>query len=787
MRLLCASAIILACIALPGLAGAQAPQSEQTTQVVKNPKTSQEWELTADRVSTNHAAGIVQAWGHAVLRSGNDYLSGDFIEYFRDSGWIYLKGNVHSYWHDYDIYADEAQFDLVNKTGKLTNGILFIEQGSLVVKGKEFDKTGEDTYTFTEATLTGCEGSNPAWSIKTDTGDLTVGDYANVYSSQFLVKGTPILYAPYMRVPLRADRQTGFLPPTYGSSSRLGGFYSQPFFWAIDAERDLTAYADYFGKRGPMVGLEYRSADDAQTHGLWRMDYIDDKVVVDNQSEQEEEFENSGLIRTNHQRYWLRSKYDGWTFDPDYQVKLDLDYASDQTFLRTYNHLHTRYSQSYNDFLNDFGRGIDTIDSLTRTSTGLATRTWGGEYAMNLRAAYTENFNYMNGNQPGDKNPTVQVLPELSAYAYKQQLLNSPFEIQADSSLTYFTRNYGTSGGRFDVLPQLSLPLASPYGSIIPRMGWRETMYSATQDNSSSDVDEGTQDRQLFSYGAAAFSEVSGTYDLGTPPALLAPDASLAGTSTWVGLRHAIQPRVDYSWTQNVEQRSLPEYDQYDRIGAQNQVTYSLTNLLNRKRGTVNVAKDEDGKPDPFVAYSYRDFLRLLIEQSYDFREADRNTDLNEYPRRPFGDVLAQTDFYPLDWLSLTNKTYTSPYGEGITRFENTVGFYDPQYGQLSVGFTQYSKIDEYKRQNRSAINMLTLRGQLNLPQDLTLETVYQYDIRNDIPITTDIGLTWHAQCYDVTAFYSATQYDRSIALWVSILGFKSPGISLSQNTNNSN
>lgn len=734
------------------------------------------WNLSADRVSTNHAAGISQAWGNAMLRNGNSSLAADFIEYHRDIGWIYLKGNVHTRLNNVDIYAEEAEFDLESQTGKIHNGTIFMEENAVVLKGKELAKTGPTTFTFGEAELTGCEGPNPVWSIRTSGGEVDQTSYADINDPTFKIKGAPVAWLPMARLPMRAKRQTGFLPPTWGSSSRLGGFYSQPFYWAIDAEQDATFYADYFGKRGVMGGVEYRQVTDSHTKGLWRLDYINDKVTAPTAADQEKQFTSTGLARDNANRYWLRSKYDGWILDPKYEVKLDLDYASDYTYLRTFELGHTKFSNSNSDFVDQFGRSLDTIDSYTRKSTGLISRSWDAEYAMNLKAEYTEDLRYRGGNLSESKDPTVQRLPELSGYVYKQALGNTPFEIQADSSLTYFARNFGTQGGRLDMQPQLSLPLSSAYGSIIPTVGWRETLYNVTdfQNNPAGRSDESQQERHLANFKTTAFSEVFGVYSLDIDPMFQNPEAVFAGNGTLVGLKHAIQPRVDYTRQQYRDQAKLPDFDSLDRIGPVNEVRYSLTNLLNGKRGTITNTESEEGT-DTYLAYSYRDLVRHRLEQYYDYNESDRTNDTSEYPVRPFSDVLSQTEFYPLSWLNLTNKIFVSPYGEGITQIENSVGVSDVDYGTLSVGFTQYSKIDEYKRQHRQAINMLTLQGRLHLPYDLSMQGIYQRDIKDGSTVNAGAGLTWHAQCYDVSLYATKTQYDRSLALWVSILGFDTP------------
>ena len=49
------------------------------------------------------------------------------------------------------------------------------------------------------------------------------------------VKGLPLLpWFPILGAAVRKERQTGFLFPTFGSSSRLGTYAEIPLFWAIN-------------------------------------------------------------------------------------------------------------------------------------------------------------------------------------------------------------------------------------------------------------------------------------------------------------------------------------------------------------------------------------------------------------------------------------------------------------------------------------------------------------------------------------------------------------------------
>ena len=54
------------------------------------------------------------------------------------------------------------------------------------------------------------------------------------------------------------DRSTGFLMPTYGTSTFRGKAISNAFFWAINRSQDATFLHDWYSQTGQGVGAEYR-------------------------------------------------------------------------------------------------------------------------------------------------------------------------------------------------------------------------------------------------------------------------------------------------------------------------------------------------------------------------------------------------------------------------------------------------------------------------------------------------------------------------------------------------
>jgi hypothetical protein len=74
-----------------------------------------------------------------------------------------------------------------------------------------------------------------------------------------MIKGLPILYFPFMKLPLKAKRQSGFLMPSFQSSEQKNGFvYTQPVFLDFSPSADATVTTDLFETRGTRLGFETR-------------------------------------------------------------------------------------------------------------------------------------------------------------------------------------------------------------------------------------------------------------------------------------------------------------------------------------------------------------------------------------------------------------------------------------------------------------------------------------------------------------------------------------------------
>jgi len=720
------------------------------------PATPQSWRLLADRTAASHDNKYIEAFGNVVLDRGTDYIRADYARYYQATKWVFLKGGVEARFQGDFLKAEEAEFDLETNTGWLKNGQVFMEDPHMYFEGAILKKTGPETYEFREATVTVCDGDRPAWSIKSSRGDITMDGYAHLWGPRFQILDQPLLLAPYAVIPVKTKRQSGFLLPEIGSSDRLGITYDQPYYQVIDEEQDVTLYSHLMTAKGLMLGAEYRLVPDIHTKGIFKLDYL-----YDQETESQSLYsDNKEMSRSNHSRWWARGKFDGYLFEPDWNLKLDLDLVSDQDYLREFSRGFSGFKKSRQDFLQYFGRDIEDSDSELRVNRLLLSRNWANvgfqgllEYTQNLE--YGSNNNLSNHDR--DDDPTLQRLPELDLHLYQTQLLNTPLTIEGSSQLASFWREYGTTGTRLDLHPVIGLPLHFEFGSVIPKGGIRSTTWFVEKyegEDPEVDADTSTPSRFLPDFSTSAYTEFSRIFTLTEESDVPADDDSF----TILKLKHAVQPRLEYTYIPFSDQDKYPYFDEIDRIEAKNELKYSLTNIFTCKTGKVQPSPDEQGKTG--LKIDFFDLARLRFEQLYDIREETRNNDTDRYPNRPFSDILADLTTRVTPWLFLTNKTWYSPYEGHVTEHEHalSVHYGEDIFASFSMDFLE--EIDEYLRQEQERERIASFGGGFGINKEWSTAFLYRVDWESGTDLEKRLTLRYDHQCFSAETSWSQTDDD---------------------------
>jgi lipopolysaccharide export system protein LptA len=210
--------------------------------------------------------------GDVVLSQGTTRFYADVVDYYPQTNRVVATGNVLIQQVDHQIAADRADFNAVTSLGTFYNARGFASLGvkadisqfgtlhpDVQFYGETIEKTGPQTYLIKNGGFTTCAQANPRWEMTSGSIKLRVDHYALLRNMLLRAKGVPVLFLPALYYPIgSSNRQTGFLMPSYGSSTLKGQIISNGFFWAINRSRDLTILHDFYSKQGEAVSGEYR-------------------------------------------------------------------------------------------------------------------------------------------------------------------------------------------------------------------------------------------------------------------------------------------------------------------------------------------------------------------------------------------------------------------------------------------------------------------------------------------------------------------------------------------------
>ena len=228
--------------------------------------------------------------------------------------------------------------------------------------GETLEKTGEDTYIITNGGFTSCVQANPRWEMTSGSLKLRVDHYALLRNMFLKVKGVPAIYLPIMYYPLsKENRNTGFLMPSYGSSSYKGQTISNAFFWAIDRSQDATFLHDWFSKTGQAVAGEYRYVSLGGAGNL-RTDFLNEHPITFIGTDGEE-VEQAG--RRSFRTYGNLSQSLGGSW----YAQARADYSSDLTVDRLYDTdiaRATRRTRNYGGSMSGTTKGIRVTGTYDR-------------------------------------------------------------------------------------------------------------------------------------------------------------------------------------------------------------------------------------------------------------------------------------------------------------------------------------------------------------------------------------------------------------------------------------
>jgi LPS-assembly protein len=596
-------------------------------------------EVTADKLSAAEGGTKVEASGNVEIRRDQMTLKADELRVDRDTQDVEAKGKVSMDAPEWKVRsADSVQFNLGRETGEGRNADIFIEQGHVSITGGRFQKFEGQAFRVDDLFFTTClcESGVPHWKFSAEQMDLSADGVGTIRNGYFYVLDVPVFYLPYGFFPLRTERQTGFLFPTFGSSTKEGFRFQQPFFWAISKSTDATVSFDIQTRARVGVIGELRTLFDRNSDFQFTASYFNEAL----RKNEEDDIEDRTIADQ-------RIPEDRWNVVSTHRYRAANDWLTYSDIAAYGDDLFTRELAERFDIPGEREYDI-RVSRFSESRFGLF-RNWRDMFVQG------EGKFYQDFVQPDQT--TLHRTPQIAFWG-RRFLGAIPMEFRWRGEAVNYTRRVGGDGLRVDLRPELVLPfrMASEFfGSL--SVAPRETAYHLYTPVKAS---ERNLSRELV--------ELRG--QLGT---------TLNRVFAWSGLglsavKHVIEPELNYLFVPHANQSSIPVMDGTDRINRRNIFTLAITNRFWGK--FANPLASEEGKEaellNPVGFGGVRDLAHWRVAMGYDLDQ-----------ERKGGDSLTDLDMglrlNPTSYASVSFDGGVDPGAWQVTQARAKVALNDPR------------------------------------------------------------------------------------------------------------
>jgi LPS-assembly protein len=682
---------------------------------------------------------LMIAVGDVEITRGQSRLLADRVEINRDTGQAVAQGKVVFYDGPDRLVGERIDYNLKTGTGVVYNGSGF-SAPYYHISGERLDRTGDSTYDIQRGVFTTCEGDDPPWSFHFGSGTADLDDIVYGRDASFWVKRVPLLpWVPFFAAALRRERQSGFLYPEFGQSSRRGYFAKVPYYWAINDSQDLTVSLDTFSARGVGLDADYRYILSRDQRGELSAFGIT------------EAFRATRAAGIPENRGWTSLRHD-WRITPSLTFKVDSTVTSDDLIFR-----------DYADRLTDRSR----LAAVTSVSL---TKTWTNWSLLGQVRWYQD----LTQKRPLE----LQRVPDIQLTGVRQAVPGAPWLLyETNASFVNFIREVdGPEGMRADVHPRffVPIPIAGGAVTVTPFVGGRLTYYDQRVTGFHAGLDgilsqDAVYDprlRRQVEAGVEAQTKVTRVY-------------TTDGTGGIAALQHSIEPRATLIEIRGLDQKAMPTYDPgystatgidpgyerahgIDRLGKANEVTYSLANVLR--------AKTVAGPGQEPVRW---DLARFTLSQTYNFKPVSE----------PVGDLYGDLALQPNQRIRVAGYARYNMYGLGLREAAGTVGVVYPRFS--------FAAGPRFNEQGNTVVfgpqiappgpqRTLTAEGTARVLPNFEVRAGAAWELVNGTAsVEVRGGFEWRFDCWSISAIYINRHHsDSEFRFQVNLLGLGQVGTS---------
>jgi LPS-assembly protein len=505
------------------------------------------------------ADGRVILTGNAQVRRLDSVIKGDRIDYQQSTGEADVHGNGLVIRDGNLVRGPHLRYNVDTQKGLIEQPQFWLGGSAGAGRADEAEILSREHMRLKNVRYSGWTGPDPAWYIDSSRVDLYLDENEGAARNGVLYfKGAPILYSPYLTFPLGKDRKSGFLTPTYGTSSNGGIELTTPYYLNLAPNYDATLYPRYLSKRGLLLGTEFRHLGESSHSELLGTYIMRDRQTGD--------------------KRWMYSVQHTQTLGAGFSAYLDARRVSDDNYFRDFS---------------SFG----LTDAAITYMPSLAQLSWSGNRYLSASLQFYR-YQTLQDSTGSFLAPPYDILPQLTFTAQRYGWhdldvvsTNTASRFVApvyrgDAFPEYAGRRIAPNGTRLTSYTSIARPFVLPGAYLTPKVGLHMTQYETEWF-----ADSNPYMHQQFAGRPASQTRVLpiASVDSGLT---FERNASLFGNAAI----QTLEPRLYYLYVPYRDQSDLPIFDTglatfnfqqafdenifsggWDRISNANQLTVGLT------------------------------------------------------------------------------------------------------------------------------------------------------------------------------------------------------------------
>ncbi|MFD1008814.1 LPS assembly protein LptD [Oceanisphaera ostreae] len=442
--------------------------------------------VTAETLDATRDGKILYR-GDVLVEQGQRKFNADYVELEQISRDVLAQGNIH--YTDGTISVDSEQ----RLTGNLTTKDTQLEDAQYQFHGdpgrgqakQVLLSENTNQIDLKGASYTTCPPNAEAWQLKASTVQVEQDEpFGEAWNAVLWLGDVPVFYFPYLRFPVKDERLSGFLYPSFTLGGNNGTDISVPYYWNIAPNYDATFTPRYMEQRGTMAQLEFRYLPVAGQSGTLYGEYLsNDNKLLNTEWEDDPRWllNWSHTARFDAEGHWRASadytKVAGWDngylddFSPP--VGQIVDDQLMQSFLGGYYDKHWQLTTEIRDY-QILKTGLDTMPFQLAPSVALTSYKGFGSFDLGLETEITQFKNDADGvyeatrvhiepklvysvvNQPG-----AQLTADVGAYYthYEQDI--------PDTLSSYYQNTQGFTADSLDSSVDRLLPRFRLNGTLV--------------------------------------------------------------------------------------------------------------------------------------------------------------------------------------------------------------------------------------------------------------------------------------------------------------------------------